>query len=414
MKDNILKDPLQDYLSMSIRREKSWISENMESYIPMSLSHSIALGKKIINDNKDHLVDDDLKEGLGKILEATTKKYKIFTEMASKHLDLYYNDGIGIEVAHQPKFMGGERFVFNKLALGSSLANLDEKFYPLFYLADYDKVHGELTKTHFSLVNSSSGFPCSINPEIEKKYFGTSIREIPLPSKIHLDESLQQIFDNYQFSINSCLNDAFHRKLLEERLEDALRLIKQGYYRSKTYNDWFINIAGTISNIFNDQGYLFIFSSDDGYRKLLTPVYEQILGEREKYLSLYVKLLSDFEKNGLNAPLRHVHDDFVPFFYECPEKKCNRMRIQLKAETAGSMVILQGKCENCGFDLEIITNARKPDLSEHSMHLTPRVETRQYLVAKTLQPAIHVSGTGETRYYTMSIPLLEKFDPNAI
>ena len=252
MNETFLRDPLQDYLSKAIHGKNTWISGNMEKYIPMSLVHSLRLGKKLIDEKRERLVEANLKERLGKILEETTRKYGLFTEKASNHLQLYYNDGIGIEVAHQPKFMGGERFVFNKLALGSRLAHHDENFYPFFYLADYDKVHSELTKTHFSLVNSSSGFPCSIDPDIEKKYLEASIRKLPLPSKKQLDEILQKIFDNYQFSINSCVTDAFQGKLLEERLESALRLIKQSYYRSSTYNDWFIQIIGSISNIFSD------------------------------------------------------------------------------------------------------------------------------------------------------------------
>ncbi|MBY9002674.1 MAG: hypothetical protein KGD73_01760, partial [Candidatus Lokiarchaeota archaeon] len=37
---------------------------------------------------------------------------------------------------------------------------------------------------------------------------------------------------------------------------------------------------------------------------------------------------------------------------------------------------------------------------------------RQYLISKTINPAIHIAGTGETRYYTMGIPLIKQFDKN--
>ncbi|MHA1681542.1 MAG: hypothetical protein ACTSUE_11060 [Promethearchaeota archaeon] len=411
-----MNDPLRAYLNYAISGETSVVSNGMAGYIPRSLQDSIFLATRNRESNGDYVVPPGLKPVLGKIYERTTRSLRLFTPKARESLDLFYNDALSIEVAHQPKFLGGERFILNKIALGGALASQsglesrDARFYPFFYLADYDKVHPELVKCHFSLVNSSGGFTASIDPDVERLHEGTGIRNLPLPSDEHLLEILSSIQSNYKFSIKSCVENGYQRGLLEERLESALRLIKKSYYLSSTYNEWFLNIIGTVANIIYDHGYLFLVSSDNEYRELIGPVYENLIKNRPGYVAIYNDLRHVFSKNGFRPPLREINTGFVPFFYECTEKSCDNQRILLEAEETVSRIIMQGKCERCGTIHEIITSKESPDLSDHYLQLTPRVESRQYVVNKSSAPAIHVSGTGETRYYTMSVPLMKAFD----
>ncbi|MFX0080426.1 MAG: hypothetical protein ACFE94_01605 [Candidatus Hodarchaeota archaeon] len=414
MSNNKLEDPLKYYLLYALKGQESWISKGMNGIIPQSMNDAIFLAKKInreIEKKKDH---NEIKLALGKIYENTNKKYNLLTEKAKRHLESFLTDSnsMSLEVSHQPKFLGGERFLFNKIACGAALAKLDNSIIPIFYVADYDKVHSELIKTKFSQSDSPNGFSISIKPEIEKEYLNMRIRNLPLPSVSYLLEQFQEIRKKYINSINSCLDDNWHKKLLEERLEEALRLIKIAHNNAENYTDWFINIIGTISNIIFDQGYLFIAASDLEFKKLLTPFYETLLENQPRYVETYIDLNKEFKERNIRPSLRDIRHDFVPFFYECINEQCSCHRMELSCEDYTSMIHVKCKCNHCGNLIDFSLEKHNPDLSEHVPYLTPRVESRQYLVSKTIQPAIHIAGTGETRYYTMGIPLIRRFDKN--
>jgi len=408
------EDPLKFYLLYALEGQKSWISEGMKNLIPQSMNDAILLAKKVKKDMNRNTADDELRIALGKIFENTNIKYNLHTEKAQNYLENFLtdNNNLNLEVSHQPKFLGGERFLFNKMACGAAFSNLDKNIVPIFYVADYDKVHPELIKTKFSQSNSSNGFSISVNPETEREFLDMSIRNLPLPSLSYLLEQFQEIRKNYLNSINSCLKDNWHKKLLEERLEEALRLIKIAHNNSENYTDWFINIIGTISNIIFDQGYLFISASDSEYKKVLTPFYEILLENQNKYVDAYLDLRKQFLDNNIQPPLREIRDDFVPFFYECNNAECNCKRLELSCQDYTSMIHVKCQCNNCGDLIDFSLEKDKPDLSEFAPFFTPRVESRQYLVSKTIQPALHIAGTGEARYYTMGIPLIRNFDKN--
>ncbi|MFX1305081.1 MAG: hypothetical protein ACFE9X_17125 [Promethearchaeota archaeon] len=414
MSNDKFEDPLKYYLLYALEGQESWISRGMKDLIPQSMSDAILLAKKINREMRKDTDHNEIKLALGKILENTNDKYNLLTDTAKRHLEdfLTNNNSLGLEVSHQPKFLGGERFLFNKIALGAAFTNLDNCIIPIFYVADYDKVHAELIKTKFSQSDSSTGFSISIAPEIEKKFLGMRIKNLPLPSVSYLLEKFQEIRKKYINSINNCLGDNWHKKLLEERLEEALRLIKIAHNNADNYTDWFINIIGTISNIIFDQGYLFISASDLEYKKLLTPFYETLLESQPRYVKTYLDLSKQFIERNIQPPLRDIRRDFVPFFYECNNELCSCNRMELSCEDYSSMIYVKCKCNHCGNLIDFSLEKDNPDLSEHVSFLTPRVESRQYLVSKTIQPVIHIAGTGETRYYTMGIPLIRHFDKN--
>ena len=414
MSNDKFEDPLKYYLSYAIEGHKSWISEGMKGLIPQSMSDAIILAKKINKEAEKDSTKDEIKYALGKIFENTNNKHNLLTDKAKRNLGRFLTDinGLRLEVSHQPKFLGGERFLFNKIGCGAAFANLDDSIIPIFYVADYDKVHSELIKTKFSQSDSPNGFSISVEPEVEKNFRGKRIRNLPLPSLSYLLEQFQEIKKKYGNSINSCLEDNWHKKLLEERLEEALRLIKIAHNNAENYTDWFINIIGTISNVIFDQGYLFISASDIEYKKLLTPFYETLLENQSKYADTYIDLKNQFIENNIRPPLREIRRDFVPFFYECNTEGCHCRRLELTGQDYTSMIHVKCECKECGNLIDFSLEKDNPDLSEHVAFFTPRVESRQYLVSKTIQPAIHIAGTGEARYYTMGIPLIKRFDAN--
>ncbi len=408
------KDALNSYKKWAIGNESSWISDQMQDFIPHSMKNAIDLAKRNFGKNLSFQNDRDLKEKLGKIFEETTKKYNLFTEKAKNHLEVFYQNGLGIEVAHQPKFLGGERFVYNKLSCGAMFAQKEDNFFPFFYNADYDKVHPELIKTHFPLYNSKSGFSSSISNSQELEYNEARIKDLPLPTEEEINNYLKNIKEKYLFSIKAIVNDKWQQKLIEERFETTSHLIKSSWAKSKEYPDLFVNIIGNFSNIVYNQGFLFLSASDPEYRKLLIPQYEFLLKNQEKYYSNYDTIRNKFLQLGINPPLREIKPSLIPFFYECQTPNCFHQRIQLHHETRGSKILIKGICSKCKTPIEFETYNNHPDLSDIGLNLTPRVESRQNLVSSTIPIGIHVAGTGEARYYTMGIPIFKNINPKVI
>lgn len=414
-RDETLQDPLASYMAFAVHGIDSPVARGMASTIPTSVAGAVSLALENLA-GAGTVIDEGARERVGKLLLETTRHAGALTAAARDALDAFLHGAGSIEVSHQPKFLGGEKFFFNKMALGHALhRNAARKpggtLVPFFYLADHDKVHPELVKVHFSSCNSATGFHASIDPATEREFDGAAVHALPVPSSDHLDTVLATIKTNYEFSIASSVQDPFQKALFEERLGEALRLVKLAHGLADDYGSWFLALAGMLSNTFSDHAYLFLRGSDPAFRREILPHYETILSEREKYVALYTGLREEFIQQGLEPPLRLITGDFVPFFIECQARGCHSRRVTLRAENVGSQVVLQGRCEGCGQDVDIVTSQARPDLSDHAEALCPRVESRQYVVSKALAPAIHVAGTGEARYYTMSIPLLRRFDP---
>jgi hypothetical protein len=410
------QDPINAYKEWAHFGKRSWIADAMPNYIPRSIHHACQLASQNFSQQIQNagFYSAEHREKLGKIFERITKRYHVFSDKARDHLEVFYQNGLGVEVAHQPKFLGGERFIYNKLACGTSFSS-SSGFFPFFYLGDYDKVHPELIKTHFSLSNSSSGFSLSIPPAQEKTYTDACIEDLPLPTTDEIAAYLDKIRKQYQFSIKASVTDKWQQKLYEERLDSTLLLLKTSWSLSYDYSDWFLNMIGYLSNIVGDQGYLLFQASDPEFRRLSIPHYEYLLKNREKYISAYNSLRKNFVQQGYTPPLREIQPSLVPFFYECQTPQCFHQRIQLHTEPSSSTqskVLMKGICSKCKTPITLEVDPNHPDFSEFGYHLTPRVETRQFLTSSLIPIGIHVAGTGEARYYTMAIPLIKKFAPH--
>ncbi|MHA1510024.1 MAG: hypothetical protein ACTSO6_15145, partial [Promethearchaeota archaeon] len=163
MSNDKFEDPLKYYLLYALEGQKSWISEGMNGLIPQSMSDAILLAKKVNRETEKDTNNAEIKGALGKIFENTNKKYNLLTDKAKRHFDNFLtdNNSLNLEVSQQPKFLGGEMFLFNKIACGAAFTNLDSSVIPIFYVADYDKIHSELIKTKFSQSDSPNGFSIS-------------------------------------------------------------------------------------------------------------------------------------------------------------------------------------------------------------------------------------------------------------
>ncbi|WP_457557429.1 bacillithiol biosynthesis protein BshC [Candidatus Harpocratesius sp.] len=397
---------------------------HLDRYIPQSFHSCLQLSSKIMNSDRS----TELRAQLASIFTDTTKKLGVWTESVKFNIENYIESGRSIEIGHQPKFLGGERFLLNKLACGGILAkysrstNLNQHnsvFLPFLFIADYDKVHKELTRTMIPVINSVTGRTLKIPKHIENHYNGTSIASLPLPSEKEFQEILENIRTTMKFSFQSAAENHFQRQLWEERMESAIQILQTTYHQTSSsfnekfpYSEWFGRIIGVLINIIGDYGMVFVNANDSRLQRIFLPHYESILRDQDKYIKSYIHVLELLESYGFRSPFRPISRDFVPFFVSCDTLECNKHRIELhlrKTTVSSNVWEIFGTCEKCKQRIQLEFNPHHPDLSEWQNKLSPRVDSRQYLVSATIQPQIHIAGTGETRYYMHDLPLLQHF-----
>ncbi len=404
-------DALQLYMDYVLYNTISPLISSIISELPRTFNEACEIVQRKARAIQNPPDWETKKEHLGRILQKIAIKNGLFTPKAKKNLDHFYTNNNIIEVSHQPKFMGGERFVLNKLACGGIFSNQIASSVPIFYIADYDQIHRELTKTRFPIINSATGFSIGIDKDIEDCYGKECVECLPLPSESSLTQKLQQIREKYEFSINSCNITKDKKNLLHERVNNSLLLLKRNYLQSNTYTEWFMKILGEIGNIINNYGYLFLPASDPDFKKLQLPYYEELLSQTPQYIQIYNTQFDRLEMRGINPPLRKLRPDFVPMFYHCPNEECHQNRISLFWKQHAQRLQIYGICNQCHEHIEFEISPNHPDLTDHILQLSPRVDSRQFLVSRVLSPTLHISGTGETRYSMQTLPLLKKFAP---
>ncbi len=409
-----MQDILQHYMDLALSQSPEIPGLKLKPYVPTSYHDAYTRAEALRSKINYTSEDLEIRATLGDIFRSTTKSYGAFTTQAQKNLDIYLETGGLVEIGHQPKFLGGERFLLNKLAAGGNIPQFSPNLVPFLYIGDYDKVHVELIKTRIPVVNSATGLSLSIDKSVEDEYTNDSIKCLPKPTEEYLHEVLDNIRRSYQFSLRQITPNSTPNlgSMYEERVEQALHIITRSYHATTDYAEWFGNIVATLTNIVGDYGMQFIRASNPQLQQLMLPHYEYLLQHREKYVKIYQQTFDTITDHGFRPPLREITADFVPFFVECPQNHCNSRRVLLSATENQGKIILKGKCEGCGSDIEFETSKTHPDLSEWTHNLTPRVDSRQFVVSSVIAPQIHIAGTGETRYYMMDLPLLSQFNPD--
>ncbi|MHA1673258.1 MAG: bacillithiol biosynthesis protein BshC [Promethearchaeota archaeon] len=409
-----MQDILQHYMDLTLSQSQEIPGLKLKPYVPTSYHDAYTRAEELRSKIIYTPEDLEIRATLGEIFRTTTKSYGAFTAQAKKNLEIYLKTGGLVEIGHQPKFLGGERFLLNKLASGGCIPQFSPNLVPFLYIGDYDKVHVELIKTRIPVVNSATGLSLSIDKSVEELYNNDSIRCLPKPTEEYLHDVLDSIRRSYQFSLRQITPDSTPNlgSMYEERVEQALHIINRSYHASTDYAEWFGNIVATLTNIVGDYGMQFIRASNPRLQQLMLPHYEYLLQHREKYVKIYQQTFDTITEQGFTPPLRKITADFVPFFVECPQNHCNSRRILLSATKTQGKVLLKGKCDGCGSEIEFETSTAHPDLSEWTHNLAPRVDSRQFVVSSVISPQIHIAGTGETQYYMMDLPLLSQFNPD--
>jgi uncharacterized protein YllA (UPF0747 family) len=310
-----------------------------------------------------------------------------------------------IESAHQTVVLGGPVYVLNKAATARRLVELcAEKGIEVgsfFCLADYDIVQPELTHIRIPVMGSGGTL---VSIPIPEGYENSPVHILPLPSEDWYTQSEESIRESYRPMFKGIEGTA--RIVLEERLEQALSIVRWSYINSSTLGEWAARILGRLFNIEGRLGLPFVVASADEMRDLLVEGAEFLLAQenRERFLIAFDSATRLIQENGYNPGIGLRGADYVPFFYECPEEGCNRARAELHYEERGGSAILSGKCPTCSERIEIETSAETPYLGDVARSISLRVDSRQIVINSIIPTVVHVGGPGETAYYAQVIP----------
>ncbi|MEE8167922.1 MAG: bacillithiol biosynthesis BshC, partial [Candidatus Hydrothermarchaeales archaeon] len=344
-------------------------------------------------------------ESLIRLLYETNRRYGVLTHEVKEKIDSIVR-GIAI-TSHQPIYLGGPSLILNKMALASEVSKISE-LSPLFFLADFDEVHNEITHAHLPSL-SPAGIALSLPRDIIRDYEGCPVYTLPLPSEAHLTDTLERIRQNYAEVIKKAFSSPVEKRLYIERLEEALSLVKTQYHASRNFSEWTLRILGNITNITGELNIIFLESSSREFRRLLQEGFEYLM--QDKNLDTFIKTLNrihdELEKNNITPTMRKRDKKYVPFFYECQNHGCNRRRVLLERENA----ILTGRCKKCGTAYEFSRN-ELPDIVED---ISPRIDSRLLVSSFAIPLSVQITGGGETDYMAQVLPAMRsiKIEPPA-
>ncbi|MHA1771843.1 MAG: hypothetical protein ACTSYL_11105 [Candidatus Thorarchaeota archaeon] len=336
-------------------------------------------------------------------IRSANKRLGVLTPKVEKTITELMNGGV--EAAHQSVTLGGPAFILNKAATAFKIVSLANNqgisAGAYFCVADYDEVQPELTHMRTPLYGHEGTLARIPVPE---GYERSPVYALPLPDI----EWYRTIEDNIREGYRPLfkLLDGHTRNLFEERLEQALSVCRWAFVNSQSLGEWGARIIGRLLNIEGNLGMPLFPAANPDLRPLLVKGLEFMLRAdiREKFLRSQQRATDLILKNGFKTGLGRREKDYVPFFYECPEKECNRARARLHYRTEGDRAILYGKCPVCDSTIEIEVSKDDPDLSEYAQNLSLRVDSRQFVIDTIIPVAVHVGGPGETAYYGQVIP----------
>lgn len=335
-------------------------------------------------------------EDLGKVLRKYHLKLGILTEKVDESLSKM-GEGV-IITGQQPAPCGGKGFIGNKISTVCKLAKLSEEtsktLVPVFYVADYDGIQPEITHTHFPNPSSSKSVAISIAAE---ELIGRAASTLQLPGPGWLKIVIEELINLYTEFFAETSPQV--RRLLNTRLECLLALLSTTYLSSSTLTEWFVKIWGTIVNIHNDFGVVFLPMSNPDVRDIVIQGrgYEQLLKKRKTFIEQFNLASEKLRQYGIKTAVGDRPKDYVPFFLEC-DHDAYRVNLSLEQGT------ISGICPICGTRYEIPFNENNPKFDGISRKISPRVDSSHILVQYLLPIKIRVSGPGEISYFAQVFP----------
>jgi uncharacterized protein YllA (UPF0747 family) len=350
-------------------------------------------------------VDGTRIEKLIKILRNFHEKLGILTPKTEKHLEMI-KDGVVI-AGQQATIFGGSSIIGNKIATTVKISDISkERGYPLapvFLVNTHDGIQPEITTIHLMNNQSSNSKAIHLSDLTE----GVAAHTIKTDDFSWLNENLsivRNIFSEFKTSLEKT-----ESKLFSEKVEHLLTFLRETYRASKTIEEWITLIWGIQTNVINDWGVVYLPSSSQEIRKLTASGYVPFLKNRNTYIDEFNRATKKIEEMNLHPTTAKKESDYSPFFYECPK---DSYRVTLSCIEEENELILQGTCPLDKTEYTIKIDKNNIDLSNHAVHLSPRLDTNQAQLQSILPIYIRVSGPGEINYNAQVIPAVRNIGIN--
>ncbi len=371
---------------------RSDLQEFFWGFVPKTIGDALRTSySKELPSTNENIIED-----LGKVLRKYHLKLGILTEKVDENISKL-RKGV-IITGQQPAPCGGKGFIGNKISTACKLAKISEEtsktLVPVFYVADYDGIQPEITHTHFPNPSSSKNVVISITAE---ELVGRAASTLQLPGTGWLKIVIEELSNLYtEFFAETSLQV---RRLLNTRLECLLALLSTTYLSSSTLTEWFVKIWGTIVNIHNDFGVVFLPMSNPEVRDIVIQGrgYEQLLKKRKTFIKQFNLASEKLRQYGIKTAVGDRPKDYVPFFLECDH---DAYRVNLSLEQGS----ISGECSICETRYEIPFDANNPNFDSIRQKISPRVDSSHILVQFLLPIKIRVSGPGEISYFAQVFP----------
>jgi len=384
------------YSGFIASRSRKGLGAELWGNIPHTLGEAAELLPKV---RQEYSISPNL-EVLKHAMKKHMRKMGILTGIATEAIDALDN-GV-VEGGQQPMLMGGPSLILNKIAYATALAG-EAGMVPLYYVADYDGVQAELTNMRLPSP-SSKGLHLSypVGPSEEN----LAIYELGVPSEAWFSKTLEKIDSNYRGILKDV--EGVRRDGIQRNLVHAYSVLKSAYYSTDNVSDFSTKIIGTLLNLEAGLGTPVYWFSMSDTRSLFQEGYELLLKEpnRSRFIEATNVAAGKVEAAGYRSQIGLRGDDYVPFFLECMNPECRRIRVELKyrRDPGSSDASLVGECPVCEEEYSFSVKASEPDVSDIVEWITPRVDSRQVIVDSVIPIVAHIGGPGETSYYAEVIP----------
>ena len=389
----------QIYSDYVYSRGKDGLATDLWGRIPHTLGEAADILPEIRSDYSESPYLDALK----RVMKSNMRKMGILTSKASDAIDSLHN-GV-VEAGQQPMLMGGPSLMLNKIAYATALAG-EAGMAPLYYVADYDGVQAELTNMRLP---SPSSKGLHLSYPVQQSEENLAIYEVGTPDEDWLRKTLEKIDSNFRGILKEV--DAGKRERVEQNLSHAYSIIKSAYYSTDNVSEFSTKIIGSLLNLEADIGTPIYWFSMPETRPLFIDGYEVLLKEpnRSRFIEATNAAALKVESAGYRSQIGLRGGDYVPFFLECMNSECRRIRVELKysRENGSDTATLHGKCPVCEEKYSFSVKASEPDVTEIIDWITPRVDSRQVIVDSVIPIVAHIGGPGETSYYAEVIPAVK-------
>jgi uncharacterized protein YllA (UPF0747 family) len=385
--EEVAKDPLNsiDFWGNVPETYGEAVSQAINKFKPNKLMDT-AEGQEKIKHLKDFLIKYH-------------KDMKIYTKKVEANIQLLEYGSV--LMGQQPILFGGPGFIANKLgcltALDTMFRDEGRPLAPVFFIGDYDSLQKELARQYFPNPISNHAFILDSEDYLPEES-SIAAHRAELPPYEWLEDYLSKLESNLRGFIKQVKGDK--KKVLKERYDHLVSLIKSSFNNSKTLSEWSVSLWGFIANIIADKGIVFVPTSHPVIRKLVAENFYPFIEKRKNYTAKFQEMIDKVTEMGYNPTLPRRHDDYAPFMIEC-EHDGNRITTTL--QEVNDRIIAQGECPGCGHNCSIDVTT-KENLIENATRLGPRVDTSQAIFQDLLNIQLRISGPGEVAYYTLVAP----------